>query len=104
MKIIAPNKNYTGVSAGVPFTKGVGDCSDADIIKWFERQGYAIQESLDSEENTKIEELQKELEEAKSNFIEFNTAHETLVIEYQNLKAENDKLKKELEKLKKAGA
>lgn len=48
--------------------------------------------------------LKKELEEAKSNFIEFNTAHETLVIEYQNLKAENDKLKKELEKLKKAGA
>lgn len=41
-QIIAPNKDYTGVSASVPFIKGVGETSDSYLIEWFKTHGYTV--------------------------------------------------------------
>lgn len=41
-QIIAPNKDYTGVSASVPFVKGVGETSDSYLIEWFKEHGYTV--------------------------------------------------------------
>lgn len=43
-KIIAPNSEYTGVSATVPFVRGVGQTCDPTLIEWFRRHGYTVQE------------------------------------------------------------
>jgi len=45
-KIIAPNKQYTGVSAGVPFVNGVGETADPELIKWFKTHGYEVEEEV----------------------------------------------------------
>lgn len=42
-KILAPNKTYNGVSAGVPFVNGKGETDDPHRIEWFERHGYEIE-------------------------------------------------------------
>ena len=41
-QIIAPNKDYNGESASVPFVKGVGETSDAYLIEWFKEHGYTV--------------------------------------------------------------
>lgn len=41
-QIIAPNKDYNGESASVTFVKGVGETSDAYLIKWFKEHGYTV--------------------------------------------------------------
>lgn len=41
-KIIAPNKAYNGISASVPFVKGVGETADAHLIEWFRTHGYEV--------------------------------------------------------------
>jgi hypothetical protein len=43
-KITAPNTDYTGVSAGVPFAAGVGYTEDEVIVGWFEEHGYEVEE------------------------------------------------------------
>lgn len=43
-KIYAPNKQYTGVSAGVPFSAGVAACEDAARLDWFREHGYKVEE------------------------------------------------------------
>jgi len=42
-KIIAPNKNYNGVSASVQFKNGIGETSDDYLIDWFKKNGYEVQ-------------------------------------------------------------
>lgn len=42
--ILAPNRQYDGVSAGVQFTRGVGVCTDPRLIAWFEGKGYTVQD------------------------------------------------------------
>lgn len=43
-KIYAPNKQYTGISAGVPFSAGAAECEDATLLNWFREHGYRIEE------------------------------------------------------------
>lgn len=43
-RIIAPNKDYSGVSAGVTFTKGAGETKDKRLIAWFKAHGYEVEE------------------------------------------------------------
>lgn len=43
-KIIAPNAQYTGVSASVPFAGGVGETDDPRLIGWFRAHGYTVEE------------------------------------------------------------
>lgn len=47
IKIMAPNKNYDGISAGVKFSKGVGECADPYLIEWFKEKGYEVEESTE---------------------------------------------------------
>lgn len=42
-KIIAPNKEYTGLSAGVYFCNGVGETDNPNLIEWFEKHGYHVE-------------------------------------------------------------
>lgn len=44
MKIYSPNREYTGVSASVPFCNGVGETGDPYLIKWFRDHGYTVEE------------------------------------------------------------
>lgn len=41
-KVYSPNKDYTGVSASVPFCKGVGETDDPRLIQWFRDHGYTV--------------------------------------------------------------
>ena len=41
-KIIAPNRSYSGISAGVVFYDGEGQCEDARLLDWFEVRGYKV--------------------------------------------------------------
>lgn len=44
MKIYSPNKDYTGVSASVPFCSGVGETEDPHLIEWLKEHGYKVDE------------------------------------------------------------
>ena len=44
-KVYAPNKKYTGISATVAFVNGVGETEDTDLLAWFERNGYTIEQA-----------------------------------------------------------
>ena len=53
MKIYSPNKEYTGISASVPFCNGVGETEDPLLIQWFKEHGYKVEEAPETEEVTK---------------------------------------------------
>lgn len=42
-KVYAPNKQYTGISAGVPFAGGVGETDDKRLLYWFRQHGYTVE-------------------------------------------------------------
>lgn len=67
MKIKSPNKDYTGVSASVPFCNGVGETEDPYLIQWFKEHGYEVEETLEkaSEEAEKAEKPVKEKHTSK---------------------------------------
>ena len=44
MKIYSPNKDYTGVSASVPFCAGAGETDDPRLINWFKEHGYKVED------------------------------------------------------------
>ena len=46
-KIYAPNKEYTGMSAGVSFCDGVGETDTPRIIDWFKKHGYRVEEPME---------------------------------------------------------
>lgn len=41
-RIYAPNADYCGVSAGVMFVAGEGECADENRLDWFRRCGYRV--------------------------------------------------------------
>lgn len=43
-KVYAPNKQYTGLSAGVHFVNGIGETDDPHLIEWFKDKGYTVEE------------------------------------------------------------
>lgn len=92
MKIIAPNKNYTGISAGVAFAKGIGECNDPRVIAWFENHGYTVTDTLP--EDDKDNALKNELSTLQAE-------HEKILVEKEALKTEVEKLKAELTEAKK---
>ncbi|GIP14391.1 hypothetical protein J40TS1_00330 [Paenibacillus montaniterrae] len=49
-KVIAPNSQYTGLSASVMFVNGVGETNDAHLLQWFEEKGYTIERSDPTDE------------------------------------------------------
>jgi len=46
-KIYAPNKEYTGISAGVPFVNGVGETDKPELLEWFETHGYEVEKATE---------------------------------------------------------
>lgn len=58
VKVLSPNKSYTGVSASVAFSKGIGETEDANLIVWFKEHGYKV-----IEEDVEAKATQKNLEE-----------------------------------------
>lgn len=44
MKIHAPNRNYTGVSASVAFCNGMGETDNPHLLNWFRNHGYEVVE------------------------------------------------------------
>lgn len=49
-KVNAPNKEYTGVIAGVSFVKGEAYTEDTWAASWFEGKGYKVEEINEQEE------------------------------------------------------
>lgn len=49
-KVLAPNKQYTGLSASVGFVNGIGETEDKDLLKWFKAHGYEIEEDKKDED------------------------------------------------------
>lgn len=41
-KIYAPNKEYSGVTASVAFTKGTGETEKPELLDWFREHGYKV--------------------------------------------------------------
>lgn len=62
-RIIAPNKEYAGVSAGVLFNGGEGYTDDAYLISWFREHGYYVEEPIEEPITEPIEEPIEELED-----------------------------------------
>ena len=54
-KIIAPNKNYNGLSASVMVVNGIGECTDPYLISWFKKKGYRVEEELNLDKMTVLE-------------------------------------------------
>ena len=50
MKIYSKEKDYTGVSASVPFCSGCGETDDPHLIDWFRTHGYTVEEPAENEE------------------------------------------------------
>lgn len=114
MKVIAPNKHYTGVSAGVAFANGIGECENPDTIAWFQAHGYEVTESVADEIQAELVLMKSELEEANKTLTALQvendelkkskkSANSKLSEENKALKVELEVVKKELEELKKAG-
>ena len=55
MKVYAPNKQYTGTSASVPFCNGVGETDNPHLLEWFRSHGYEV-ENLPEEPEADLKE------------------------------------------------
>lgn len=53
-KIIAPNRQYNGISATVQFYNGVGETSNPHLIEWFKATGYTVEEETPKEVTPEI--------------------------------------------------
>lgn len=59
-KIIAPNKQYTGISASVYFCNGIGETYNKDLINWFKEHGYSVVEEDIEKTDKSIDEMSVE--------------------------------------------
>lgn len=59
MKVYAPNKEYTGVSASVAFCNGVGETDDVHLLEWFRNRGYEVEETEVPKEESNPEKEKK---------------------------------------------
>lgn len=99
-KIIAPNKQYTGISASVSFVNGIGETDKIELIEWFEKHGYEVRfdEDVIPDETSipiPLEELKKdELKELATELsIDFNSkATNDELIKLIRSKQEEDKM------------
>lgn len=62
-RIYAPVKDYNGISAGVSFRDGVGECSSPYLLKWFHEHGYKVEETQELVEDDEKPEETKVFEE-----------------------------------------
>lgn len=71
-KIETPVRTYNGLSAGVPFTQGVGYTDSEERMRWFKSKGYKVTELQNQEveptqeiEEEELEINQEDLEESE---------------------------------------
>lgn len=65
-KILAPNKNFTGIQASVKFINGVGETNSPYLIDYFKRKGYTIkQDAKKDNEANNISQAKETKEEEK---------------------------------------
>lgn len=93
MKIIAPNKNYTGISAGVAFAKGIAECKDPRVIEWFENHGYTVTDTLPEDGNDNA---------IKNELSALQAEHDEVLAENVSLKAEIESLRAKLAEIGRA--
>ena len=48
-RINAPNKEYSGISAGTYFINGTGETENPHLIEWFREKGYEVIENTEDE-------------------------------------------------------
>lgn len=48
-KITTPNPQFTGEVGGVHFTNGAGETEDPQMVDWFSRRGYTVENSEGTE-------------------------------------------------------
>lgn len=89
-KIHAPNKEYTGVVAGVSFNKGVGETEDKWLIGWFEEKGYKVE----PEETEEEKKLRKEAEAKAAEEQKLREEAEELALAEAEAKAKEEEEKK----------
>lgn len=65
-KILAPNEEYTGISAGASFANGEGYTQDIWLVDWFKNKGYEVIKE-DAEEDILEDLTVKELKELAKN-------------------------------------
>ena len=62
-KVYAPNKNYTGISAGVTLVNGEGETDNKHVLEWFKSKGYSVEEEIkeepEPEQDGEPEEIEK---------------------------------------------
>lgn len=71
VKIIAPRRDYTGISASVQFVNGIGETDNKRLIDWFKKNGYDIKPEDDikptEDSDSKAESTGAETKTKKSN-------------------------------------
>ena len=63
MKVFAPNRQYTGISASVSFCNGVGETENPRLLHWFKSHGYEVEGLPESEEPMEFQEENPETPE-----------------------------------------
>lgn len=58
VKIFSPNTDYTGMSASVAFSNGVGETDDEHLINWFKEHNYTV-----VEQDTEVKTVEKTLDQ-----------------------------------------
>jgi aryl carrier-like protein len=80
MKIYAPVKDANGIWATVQFINGVGETDNPELIEWFKRQGYTVEESTvetvqfsQEPKNDEVEIINDEINDIKNNEPDFDS-------------------------------
>lgn len=75
-KVLAPNKQYNGLSATVMFVNGAGETDNPNLLAWFESKGYEVQRAEEEQKDIPIEKMTvSQLKDyAKQNNIELGEA------------------------------
>lgn len=62
-KILAPNKQYNGVSATVSFSNGVGETNAPYLLEWFKENGYEVEQETEQEDSQEVEQETEQAQE-----------------------------------------
>lgn len=73
-KILAPNKQYTGVSASVPFANGIGETDKPELIDWFKKHGYQVIEEEKKDKTLEEMSIEELVDYANKNNIDIGKA------------------------------
>ena len=73
-KILAPNKQYTGVSASVSFCNGIGSTETPELIDGFKKHGYQVIEEEKKDKTLEEMSVKELVDYANKNNIDIGKA------------------------------